>query len=54
MDYPSENMDSDDHLQTVSRRTFLEVTAGLFAAYSGNALGKHADEGSIAPLNPTL
>ena len=37
MDNPSENMGRDDHLQTVSRRTFLEVTAGLFAAYSGTA-----------------
>ena len=37
MENPSRNIDSEDHLSTVSRRTFLEVTAGLFAAYSGTA-----------------
>ena len=26
------------HSQAVNRRTFLEVTAGLFAAYSGSSL----------------
>jgi len=48
MDNPFKNVGRADHLQTVSRRTFLEVTAGLFAAYSGTALQGRAGEGSLA------
>ena len=47
MNNPSENMGREDQLQTVSRRTFLEVTAGLFAAYSGTAASGRAGEGSV-------
>ncbi|MGA3327599.1 MAG: DUF6259 domain-containing protein, partial [Terriglobia bacterium] len=54
MDNPSEKMGNEDHLQTVSRRTFLEVTAGMFAAYSGNALVGHAGEGSVVTPNGEL
>ena len=38
MDDPSDNLHRESHLPAVSRRTFLEVTTGLFAAYSGTAL----------------
>ena len=54
MDNSSENRDREDHLQAVSRRTFLEVTAGMFAAYSGAALAGRTGEGSVATLNAKL
>ena len=34
---------SKNHLPNVSRRTFLEVTTGLFAAYSGSTSRVHAE-----------
>jgi hypothetical protein len=54
MDNPLENTGRADHLQTVSRRSFLEVTAGLLAAYSGTALGARPEEGSGATSNANL
>ena len=54
MDNPSESISRDDYLQTVNRRTFLEVTAGLFAAYSGIAWAGHAGEGSVVTPNAEL
>ncbi len=47
MDNPSEKLGREDHLPTVSRRTFLEVTAGLFTAYSGTAVAGQAGEGRV-------
>jgi len=52
MDDPSNTFGREDDLQTPSRRTFLEVTAGLFAAYSGSALVGRAGEGSAVTPNP--
>jgi len=54
MNNPSENRTRVDPLQTVSRRTFLEVTTGLFAAYSGAASAGRAGEGSVATPNANL
>ena len=48
MGNPSEGLGKEEHLQTVSRRTFLEVTAGLFAAYSGTTLAGDSQEGGAA------
>jgi hypothetical protein len=53
MTNPSEQLGRQDHQQTVSRRTFLEVTAGLFAA-SGTALGGHSGYGSGVTPKPNL
>ncbi len=54
MNNPSENMAPSDHLQSVTRRTFLEVTAGLFAASSGGAWAARAGMGSAAAANAEL
>src|SRR5271157_2402045 len=47
-------MSSDDHLPSVSRRTFLEVTAGLFAAYSGTAWAGRTGEESVVAADTEL
>jgi hypothetical protein len=54
MDNPSLNFGNEAHLPSVSRRTFLEVTAGMFAAYSGSALAGHAGEVSDVTPNAEL
>src|SRR5208283_4932338 len=54
MDNPSLNFANEAQLPTVSRRTFLEVTAGMFAAYSGAALTGHAGQGSAVTPNAEL
>ena len=54
MDNPSLNFGNENHLPIVSRRTFLEVTAGMFAAYSGSGLAGRAREGSVVTPNAVL
>ena len=54
MDNPSENMCREGCLPTVNRRTFLEVTAGLFTAYPGTAGVGKAGEGRVAIANTKL
>jgi hypothetical protein len=54
MDYPSEKKGEEAHRPNVSRRTFLEVTAGLFTAYSGAARAGHAGQGSPTEPNANL
>jgi hypothetical protein len=54
MNNPSESMTPSHHLQSVTRRTFLEVTAGLFAASSGGAWAARAGKGSAAAANAEL
>jgi hypothetical protein len=54
MDNPPENVDRGDLPQNASRRTFLEVTAGLFAAYSQTAWGGKAGARSDAPYSSAL
>jgi hypothetical protein len=51
MDTPSEDHRREDYLQTVSRRSFLGITAGLFAAYSGSALREDASKEGVATPN---
>jgi hypothetical protein len=46
MENPSKTKGSHNPLPHVSRRTFLEVTAGLFAAYSGTAVAGDAGKGN--------
>ena len=48
MDKRSENETSNQPLQTVSRRTFLEATTGLFAAYSATTRPARATDDSVA------
>jgi hypothetical protein len=50
----SDYIGKDDHFQTVSRRTFLEVTAGLFAAASETSLAGITGQGSAAIANAEL
>ncbi len=51
---PSETTCGEGHPQNVSRRTFLEVTAGMFAAYTGAARTGKARQGSAFTLAASL
>jgi len=50
----NENAGNEDHRQTVSRRSFLEIATGLFAATSGTAWAERAGKGSAATSDPEL
>src|ERR1017187_9692644 len=54
MDNRTENETNHQPLQTVSRRTFLEVTTGLFAAYSATTRPVRAVDDGIAAPNASL
>jgi hypothetical protein len=53
MDDPTDGTVRREHSQGVSRRTFLEVTTALYAAYSANALEARPGEGGVAPAQGT-
>ena len=53
MNNPSDGTVGQVHSQGLSRRTFLEATTGLFAAYSGSALKAQPVEGGVAPAEGT-
>jgi len=50
MENPSEETVGQRYSQALSRRTFLEVTTGLFAAYSGGALKAEPRDGGGIPV----
>jgi hypothetical protein len=50
----TESFGKDDYFHTVSRRAFLEATAGLFAAASGTFLAGSTGQGSGEASNPQL
>src|SRR5215831_18236497 len=49
MDDPTDGTVGREHSHGLSRRTFLEVTAALYAAYSANALEARSGDGDLAP-----
>ena len=49
MENPSEQIIKPGYSQALSRRTFLEVTTGLFAAYTGSSLRAASRDNGGAP-----
>ncbi len=54
MDNQADNETVDQRPQTVSRRTFLEVTTGMFAAYSAGAKAAMGGEGNLTAPHADL
>lgn len=54
MDYSSDDVARQLHPQRINRRSFLEATAGLFAAYTGTTMKAQPGNGGTSPSDENL